>query len=850
MRFAERLVSVALVLSLVIAVSVPISLTAAAPPVVGAQQGNPLPPGAIRRFGSDRFRFAGYPIASALSPDGNRLAVLAMAWEVHQAVLTVFEADTGKPICRGSVESASHFAPPGLAFSPNGKYIAAAIAPDVQVVLAADTGQLVRKLPGSQGYGLSQFTPDGLLACTEGNRTSLVDIPSGVVKKTWPVGRILRLTPDAKTFVRLDPEFSRFALGDLASGVTAWTLPVKLAKGPTNGLAFSPDGTKLAVVQDRTHLQVWDVATRRKESEVAIPEDVIGQFDSFSSVAFSPDGATIALFASQGRIARWQTASFTSLPRLEAARAGDLGGVHWTKDGRTILVPASNGCVHRWDAKSGKRFPDEGYNGRVRFGLTPDGARLVVCDHAGRLDVQEVATGRLVRQLDKGRDKGRPLVCLAVAPDGRRVAVGEGHCEIRIFPIDGGNEARRIMTGLRLDGGWMSFLAWSPDGKNLFSSGSGMVLCRTSLADGETVWARPDEEFLASALRPDGAVVAGTRASGIGFLRASDGKPVSAAPLARTPDQTDFQFPLPRALTFAPDGRQLALVLGACTVALCDGDGRELRRFPAAGSRPVPAGLSWKLRVPGGGWKEHHTVEALAFSPDGKWLVSGADDLTVKVWETATGRLVARFDGHGSVVEQVAVAPDGRSAFSAGQDGFVYQWDLTPRPARPARKPDELWVAAADPDPAVAVPAAWALVRGSDEARAFVARRLLADAEGASTEQVAKWLAALDAPEFAVREEATRALAAQGRRVEHALRATVLKPSSLEVRRRAKQLLAELEKSHTPAELRALRVVQACEVCATPATRALLRRWAAGTLGTVLTEDARAALARLDRRPK
>jgi hypothetical protein len=345
-------------------------------------------------------------------------------------------------------------------------------------------------------------------------------------------------------------------------------------------------------------------------------------------------------------------------------------------------------------------------------------------------------------------------------------------------------------------------------------------------------------------------MVARTMESGIRFLRASDGKPISMVPLARTPEQNDdFLFPYPRALTFAPDGRQLALVLGGHTVVICDGDGRELRRIPAAGSRPVPDGISWKMRLPGGGWKEHHTVEALAFSPDGKWLISGADDLTVKLWETATGRLVARFDGHASVVEQLAVAPDGRSAFSAGRDGFVYQWDLTPKPARLARKPDDLWVAAADLDPTVAIPAAWALVAGSEEARAFVSGRLLADGKGPTPEQVAKWLADLDAPEFAVREEATRTLAAQGRGVERALRATLQKPSSLEVRRRAKKLLADLETSYTPAELRALRVVQACEASATQANRALLRRWAAGTAGTVLSEDARVALARLDRRP-
>src|SRR5262249_26713615 len=149
-------------------------------------------------------------------------------------------------------------------------------------------------------------------------------------------------------------------------------------------------------------------------------------------------------------------------------------------------------------------------------------------------------------------------------------------------------------------------------------------------------------------------------------------------------------------------GKQFALAVEPGTIAVCDRDGRELRRFAVAEGR--------------------RRVGGLAFSPDGKWIVSGVEDTSVRVWEAATGKRVARFDGHDSPVEQVAVAPDGRFAFSAGGDGFVCQWDLTPRPPpRPNQQPGDLWTAAAEPDPVLAVPAAWALVIRSEEPRAFVA---------------------------------------------------------------------------------------------------------------------------------
>jgi hypothetical protein len=224
--------------------------------------------------------------------------------------------------------------------------------------------------------------------------------------------------------------------------------------------------------------------------------------------------------------------------------------------------------------------------------------------------------------------------------------------------------------------------------------------------------------------------------------------------------------------------------------------------------------------------------------------------MSVRVWEAATGKRVVRFDGHDSSVEQVAVAPDGRSAFSAGGDGFVCQWDLTPRPPpRQNQQPSDLWTAAAEPDPALAVPAAWALVTRSEESQAFVAEKLGPFAPP-TREEVAKWLADLGAPAFADREAATKALAAQGRAVERDLREAARTTTSAEVRRRAEDLLARLGNTYTADELRALRLVQACELSGTAAARALLERWAGGTAGAVLTEDAKAALARLDRRPR
>ena len=53
------------------------------------------------------------------------------------------------------------------------------------------------------------------------------------------------------------------------------------------------------------------------------------------------------------------------------------------------------------------------------------------------------------------------------------------------------------------------------------------------------------------------------------------------------------------------------------------------------------------------------SVDAVAFSPDGKLVLTGSYDDTVRLWEVAGGRLVATLSGHKGTVKAVAFSPDG-----------------------------------------------------------------------------------------------------------------------------------------------------------------------------------------------
>jgi len=68
-------------------------------------------------------------------------------------------------------------------------------------------------------------------------------------------------------------------------------------------------------------------------------------------------------------------------------------------------------------------------------------------------------------------------------------------------------------------------------------------------------------------------------------------------------------------------------------------------------------------------------IPSVAFSPDGKRIVSGSDDNTVKVWDAVSGQEMLTLKGHTNLVRSVAFSPDGKRIVSGSWDGTVKVWD-------------------------------------------------------------------------------------------------------------------------------------------------------------------------------
>ncbi len=143
-----------------------------------------------------------------------------------------------------------------------------------------------------------------------------------------------------------------------------------------------------------------------------------------------------------------------------------------------------------------------------------------------------------------------------------------------------------------------------------------------------------------------------------------------------------------RSVAVTPDGKYVVSGSGDNTVRLWElATGQEVRRFTG----------------------HDDAVLSVAVTPDGKYVVSGSDDKTVRLWDLATGKEVRRFTGHEQPVRSVAVTPDGKYVVSGSWDHTVRLWELATgqEVRRLTGHDDGVWSVAVTPDSKYVVSGSW-----------------------------------------------------------------------------------------------------------------------------------------------
>ena len=69
-------------------------------------------------------------------------------------------------------------------------------------------------------------------------------------------------------------------------------------------------------------------------------------------------------------------------------------------------------------------------------------------------------------------------------------------------------------------------------------------------------------------------------------------------------------------------------------------------------------------------------VWSAIFSPDGSYVATASNDGTARLWDSQSGKELRRFIGHTAAIENLAFSPDGKYILTGGDDGTARLWDV------------------------------------------------------------------------------------------------------------------------------------------------------------------------------
>ncbi|HJZ54728.1 MAG TPA: WD40 repeat domain-containing protein, partial [Gemmataceae bacterium] len=483
------------------------------------------------------------------------------------------------------------------------------------------------------------------------------------------------------TLAALSPDGTTLALIGGIQGVEVWdtttrrkrtTLRVDTAS--PEFVALSRGGKVFAVGGSDGTVRLWDVDTGAERAVLKAGSSVV-------CMAFSPDGATLAVGVSidgqRGEVNLWDVAAGRVRTTLGGYK-GHTFSLSFTPDGKTLASGDTGGPARLWDVDTGRVQTVLPWHAIGRVLFSPDGKTLAMWGSGSGSDY-----GRSVRlwDADTGRERsitptGRGGIDrVAFGPDGKTLALSVTRYiekgvtsreqgfplprvdEVRLLDLATGRE-RAVVPGLK------GPVAFTPDGHTLVCAGRGTPAYLWPMAPPQPhAIFRPlpgENTYNSAAFSPDGK----TLAAGANFGRARLWELATGRVRAilAGPEQ-DLGASI-RCVVFSPDGKTVATGGYGMPVRLWDADtGRE--RYALNGAV--------------------NPLRTVAFSPDGKtlatnWPVPGANageivSNEVKLWDAATGRERATFKPAGSTWI-VAFSPDGRTLVSAGLYGPIRLWDL------------------------------------------------------------------------------------------------------------------------------------------------------------------------------
>jgi WD40 repeat protein/serine/threonine protein kinase len=416
---------------------------------------------------------------------------------------------------------------------------------------------------------------------------------------------------------------------------TGKPIALSVSVQPGDHFVFSPHGRCFF-----TAGRIWAAATGQPIG----PSEQEARTSRRRFAAFSPDSRRVAIYERDRKTIRVWNADKAE-PETEPIPIGEGPGVKFSPDNRLLAVYGSGGTARIWNISTGQPvgpvLPHQRYVWDVNF--SPDGKMLATSGADGSARVWDAATGFPLTGPLLHRAAVAPV---SFSPDSQRVLTASQDGTARLWDARTGLPVGPpLKHGLRLTGA-----AFRGDGNQVVTS---------SLDGTVRVWqtATPQKWSISKSLPPRliHDFWPHISADGRYELRVQPGLKTVAI-IDRATSQPVGSLVTPGGQTvrpaFSPDGRFIVTVHSG-----------QARVWAAADSKPIAA-------LPHGSVIYHMII-----SPDSRLIVTADSVGQTRVWNAATGKLVASLLRHVGGVTAMAFSADSRRLATAGQDGIARVWN-------------------------------------------------------------------------------------------------------------------------------------------------------------------------------
>jgi WD40 repeat protein len=611
----------------------------------------------------------------AISPDGSLIASGNYGGEIHLRDAATGELQRSFDNGGGSVECVS--------FSSNGRTLVSCGNRRVLRLCDVATGQLLKTMEGHTDavYGV-RFSPDDKLLVSYG-RDGSVRIWNADDGDTLRVFRhpdqvhAAIFLPDAKHVATAceDGQIRIYRLdGD---DVVATLPPLSAQRGRASALATSTDGTLLAAGVG-TQIRMFSTSDWK-------PAATFDELRSFTwGLHFSRDDKTLFSAGTDSSIRTWDVVTRTekqrfSVPPSEPTGAGPVRALAISPDGKLIATAAGGRGVEVRDRASGELSRTLPTRDATSIAFSPDGQTLAA---GGGLSFWDVSSGTL------RHDAASAVIAVTWSPDGKLYAIGGSDNVVRVWD----KNTKEQIAALEGHSEQVVAITFSPDGKRLLSASSDATA---------RVWDWEKKSAIATLKGHTAAINAvAYSADGKTIATASNDGTVKLWYVAGYQPRTSYSLQQPLvSIAFASDGNTLAVggEQGAIWTVNWSRGGQQRRlvehygavrglAFLPDNSGLISASEDESIRF----WKaaeqaisplvllSAHSPEALcvAFSADGKSLVTGGADKNIAIRDAVSGIARRSLRGHTGRVNRIAISPDSKQLASVSADGTARLWSI------------------------------------------------------------------------------------------------------------------------------------------------------------------------------